>query len=86
MGLEIGLSFQIKRDENGVPLPLPLQNIQNIHLDGLKFIILNTAPASFNDFPFLISLKEKEPSLGGSSAIEPGSSLDRTWKKGNKND
>lgn len=53
-------NLQIKRDQNGVPLPLPLQNISDIHLDGLKFIILNTAPASFHDSPFLISLKEKE--------------------------
>jgi len=52
-------NLQIKRDENGVPLPLPLQNISDIHLDGLKFIILNTAPASFHDFPFLVSLKGK---------------------------
>ena len=53
--------LQIKRDANGVPLPLPYQNIQNIHLDGLKFIILNTAAASFNEFPFLSSLKERIP-------------------------
>ena len=52
-------TLQIKRDSYGVPLPLPLQNILDIHLDGLKFIILNTAPASFHDFPFLISLKER---------------------------
>lgn len=49
--------------KDGVPLPLPLQNISDIYLDGLKFIILNTAPASFHDFPFLIGLKEKENQL-----------------------
>ena len=51
--------LQIKRDQTGVPLPLPYQNIQNINLDGLKLIIIEINPATFNEFPFLISLKEK---------------------------
>lgn len=34
-----------------------------VYLDGLKLIILDINPATFNEFPFLISLKEKESQL-----------------------
>ncbi len=47
--------LQIKRDQNGVPLPLPLQNISNIHLEGLSPIILDDQPVTFQISPFLLT-------------------------------
>ena len=40
-----------------------VQNISNIHLEGLSPVILDDQPATFQILPFLLSLKEKEPSI-----------------------
>ncbi|MEI6438322.1 MAG: hypothetical protein WCO69_06205 [Candidatus Omnitrophota bacterium] len=39
------LDLQIKRDGNGVPLPVSQQNLENIRIDGLVPVILDIAPA-----------------------------------------
>ena len=38
------IDFQIKRDPNGIPLPVKFQNLENIHINGLRPIIINVAP------------------------------------------
>ena len=53
-------NLQIKRDKKGVPLPLPLQNIQNIHIDGLQPLIIDVQPAKLQTFPFLLSAAKEE--------------------------
>jgi hypothetical protein len=40
------LDFQVKRDGNGVPLPVGQQDLQNIHIDGLVPVILKIRPAT----------------------------------------
>ncbi|MBF0387863.1 MAG: J domain-containing protein [Candidatus Omnitrophica bacterium] len=46
-GIDFGqssLDLQIKRDGNGVPLPIGDQNFDNIHIDGLVPVILDIQP------------------------------------------
>jgi len=40
------LNLQIKRDGNGVPLPVSQQDLENIHIDGLVPVILEIRPAA----------------------------------------
>ena len=40
------LNFHIKRDGNGVPLPVSQQDLENIHIDGLVPRILKIIPAA----------------------------------------
>ncbi|MCB9772105.1 MAG: response regulator [Candidatus Omnitrophica bacterium] len=54
------LNLQIKRNGKGVPLPLPQQNIENIHIDGLFPVIINMQPATIQSFPFLLSSEKQE--------------------------
>jgi hypothetical protein len=58
------LDLQIKRNGKGVALPLPQQNIDQIHIDGLYPVILNIQPAAIQDFPFLLSARTPPPSAG----------------------
>jgi len=46
------LNLQINRDQNGVPLPIEQQPIQNINIQGLVPIIINIAPIS--DLPLFL--------------------------------
>ena len=42
---ELGLdALQIKRDDKGIPLPLPLQPITQMRIDGFLPVIINVAP------------------------------------------
>ena len=40
------LNLQIKRDGNGVPLPISQQDLENINIDGLVPIIIEIKPAT----------------------------------------
>jgi phosphoglucomutase len=48
------LDIQIKRDGNGVPLPLPQQPIQNMHIHGFMPVIINITPLS--NMPLLLGM------------------------------
>lgn len=48
------MNLQIKRDGKGVPLPLPQQNLQHIHLDGLYPVILNIVPVNPQTLPLIL--------------------------------
>ncbi|MEK6713234.1 MAG: hypothetical protein AABY41_03465, partial [Nitrospirota bacterium] len=48
------LDLQIKRDGNGVPLPLPMQPIENMHIDGFLPVIINIVPIT--NLPLLLGL------------------------------
>ncbi|MCK5581235.1 MAG: HEAT repeat domain-containing protein [Candidatus Omnitrophica bacterium] len=55
------LDMQIKRDGAGVPLPLPMQPIESMRIDGFIPIIINVTPVSL---PMLLGVLEQpeEPS------------------------
>ena len=40
------LDLQIKRDRNGIPLPLPQQPIQNMKIEGFLPVIINITPVT----------------------------------------
>ncbi|MBN1869009.1 MAG: glycogen/starch synthase [Candidatus Omnitrophica bacterium] len=46
------LDLQIKRDDNGIPLPLPQQPIEQMHIDGFLPVIINVTP--FENMSFLL--------------------------------
>jgi hypothetical protein len=48
------LDLQIRRDGNGVPLPLPLQPIETMHIDGFLPVIINIVPIT--NLPLLLGL------------------------------
>ncbi len=52
------LNLQIKRDNRGVPLPLPQQNLDQINIEGLYPVILNIAPVTAENSPFLVSARK----------------------------
>jgi len=47
------LDLQIKRDPNGVPLPVSKQSIADIHIEGILPVIINIAPLTV---PMLLSM------------------------------
>jgi hypothetical protein len=53
------LDLQIKRDGNGVPLPLPLQPIETMHIDGFLPVIINIVPIT--NLPLLLGLDLPPP-------------------------
>ncbi|MCC6758537.1 MAG: hypothetical protein IT395_02780 [Candidatus Omnitrophica bacterium] len=54
--------LQIKRDGKGVPLPLPQQSLENIHIEGFYPVIINIQPATLQNFPvFLSALEAQSP-------------------------
>ena len=52
------LDLQIKRDANGVALPMKFQNVQNINIDGFFPVIINITPVT--SLPLLSELQKKE--------------------------
>jgi hypothetical protein len=51
------LDLQIKRDGNGVPLPVNLQPIENMNINGFYPVIINITPAT--NLPLLLGLGEE---------------------------
>ena len=54
------LNLQIRRDGNGVPLPVHQQDIENIQIEGLTPVIINIIPATYQHLPFLSSEGKEE--------------------------
>ncbi len=52
------LNLQIKRDGNGIPLPLPQQPIQNMKIEGFLPVIINIEPISIQ---LLLGVTEEQP-------------------------
>jgi len=73
INLDAGLlDLQIKRDENGVPLPMPKQSLETINIDGFVPVIINITPVT--NMLFLIGAEEgqKEPvEMGQNEADMP---------------
>jgi NAD+ synthase (glutamine-hydrolysing) len=53
----VGLDLQIRRDENGIPLPLLQQPIRDMHIEGFYPVILNITPMSV---PVLLGVADTE--------------------------
>ena len=51
------MDLRIRRDTNGIPLPLPQQPAEIMEIKGLTPVILNIIPA---DIPLILGLKEDE--------------------------
>lgn len=51
------LNLQIRRDGQGVPLPLPQQNLENININGLYPVIINILPVNVQTLPLLGQLE-----------------------------
>ena len=64
------LDLQIKRDKNGVPLPLPMQPIQDMHIEGFLPVIINVTPIV--NLPLLLGIADEEsPSDAADSDAQP---------------
>jgi hypothetical protein len=50
------LDLQIKRDADGVPLPLQMQDVEDIHINGLVPIIIDIKPMT--NLPLLLGMAE----------------------------
>ena len=53
------LNLQIKRDGNGVPLPINLQPLETIQIDGFLPVIINITPVL--SLPLLVSVVNEHP-------------------------
>jgi hypothetical protein len=51
------LNLQIKRDGDGVPLPLPQQNWEQINIEGFIPVIINMAPINAQNLPIFMGQK-----------------------------
>lgn len=54
------MNLQVKRDKNGVPLPVFQQDLPNINIEGLYPVIINIAPVTMANFPLLSKAEEEE--------------------------
>jgi hypothetical protein len=54
------MDLQIKRDGNGVPLPLKQQPIGDMNIEGFLPVIINVSPVI--DLPLLLGFTEEEMS------------------------
>jgi len=52
------LNLQIKRDGNGVPLPISQQPLEQMQIDGFLPVIINIAPVL--DLPLLLGIAQQE--------------------------
>ncbi len=64
------LDLQIKRDGNGVPLPLPQQPLEHMSIEGFIPVIINITPVT--DLPMLLGIAEDErPDHAAQADIAP---------------
>src|SRR6185436_8782849 len=67
------LDLQIKRDGNGIPLPLPQQPLQQMHIEGFVPVIINVTPIA--NLPVILGLGAQhggtEYGSTGDEAVEP---------------
>ena len=71
------LDLQVKRDGTGVPLPLPQQPVQQLHIEGFVPLIINVTPVT--NLPLLLGGAPEEKAV--SSAKDRLSSLDASKKQ-----
>jgi phosphoglycerate kinase len=77
-----GMKLQIRRDRDGVPLPLPQQPVGQMNIDGLVPIIINMqwmSPAQFLPANFLGRIRENMPADTASPPGQDGTPLDLSF-------
>jgi hypothetical protein len=57
------MNLQIKRDGQGVPLPLPQQNLEQINVQGFFPVIINIQPVNTQTLPFLLGQGDPQEKL-----------------------
>jgi len=57
------MNLQIKRDGQGVPLPLPQQNLEQINIQGFFPVIINIQPVNTQTLPLLLGQGEPQEKL-----------------------
>jgi len=67
------LDLQIKRDGNGVALPLPQQPVGNMKIEGFLPVIINITPVNI---PLLLGMSQKGPAEGAASTDSPQAPAD----------
>ncbi len=60
------MDLQIKRDGKGVPLPLPQQNLEQIHIQGLFPVIINIIPMNAQTLPIFLGFNRSNSDDGQS--------------------
>ena len=73
------LDLQIKRDGNGIPLPINQQPIGNMKIEGFIPVIINVTPVNL---PLLLGVNEQKPSdsqPAQQSRIPPKDSMDLVY-------
>jgi len=68
------LDLQIKRDGNGIPLPINLQPIENMHIEGFIPIIINVTPVV--NLPLILGLANGEMPFDSADADAPTAPFD----------
>lgn len=63
------LDLEIHRDENGMPLPLNEQQLQNVQINGLVPVIINIQPVT--SLPFLMGSSRGDENLPGQATSLP---------------
>ncbi|HPN87920.1 MAG TPA: hypothetical protein PLH56_01100, partial [Candidatus Omnitrophota bacterium] len=63
------LDMQIKRDGKGVPLPLNLQPLETLKIEGFIPVIINITPVE--NFPMLLGVNEKDTNEKKISFVQP---------------
>ncbi|MCC6758799.1 MAG: hypothetical protein IT395_04150, partial [Candidatus Omnitrophica bacterium] len=57
------MNLQIRRDGQGVPLPLPQQNLEQINIQGFSPVIINIQPVNTQTLPFLLGQGDPQEKL-----------------------
>lgn len=57
------MNLRIKRDGQGVPLPLPQQNLEQINIQGFFPVIINIQPVNTQTLPFLLGQGDPQEKL-----------------------
>ncbi|MBN1869265.1 MAG: glucose-6-phosphate isomerase [Candidatus Omnitrophica bacterium] len=63
------LDLQIKRDGNGIPLPVNLQPIHQMKIDGFVPVIINVTPIV--NLPLLLGFSEKDAPVNSAGSSSP---------------
>lgn len=70
-GIDLSTAYrnlQIKRDANGIPLPMPMQPVEMINIEGLAPVILNITPVM--NVPLLLGVADKEENAPNQSQAQ----------------
>lgn len=73
------LDLQIKRDGNGIPLPMNQQPVTNMKIDGFLPVIINVTPVM--SLPLLLGAHEMTPDSDGKGRPQKTQASSNPWRK-----